>query len=70
MAKVLNIIDAFNQVEMTVYEAKIHVTFKEGVEDQTIYLSLRAIGKHIQSQKETTAVKLFLKPTDWVEVVP
>lgn len=60
----------FNLIEMTVYEAKIHVTFKEGLEEQAIYVALRSIGKHINSQKETTNVELFLKPTDWVEVVP
>ena len=55
---------------MTVYEGKIHVTFKEGLEEQLIYIALRSIGEHIREQKEVSGVELFLKPTDWVEVTP
>ena len=56
--------------EMTVYEGRILVTFKEGLEEQLIYLALRSIGKHIREQKEVSGIELFLKPTDWVEVTP
>jgi len=56
--------------EMTVYEGKIQVTFKEGLEEQLIYLALRSMGKHIREQKEVSGIELFLKPTDWVEVTP
>jgi len=55
---------------MTVYEGRILVTFKEGLEEQLIYLALRSIGKHIREQKEVSGTELFLKPTDWVEVTP
>lgn len=55
---------------MTVYEAKIHVTFKEGLDEKVIYEALRSIGKYIKSQKEVTNIELFLKPTDWISVNP